>query len=136
MSTQLNIPPGAPEPESRWTDEEVEQLVGRLLQIGVLLATVVVLAGGAMLIATLGGDVPSFRVFRGEASTLRSVSAAVRGAFALDPRGIVQLGLVLLIATPVARVALTLGAFLLQRDRLYVALTTVVLALLLFGLFS
>ena len=56
--------------------------------------------------------------------------------FALDPRGIVQLGLVLLIATPVARVALTLGAFLLQRDRLYVLLTTVVLVLLLFGLFS
>jgi len=48
----------------------------------------------------------------------------------------VQLGLVLLIATPVARVALTLGAFILQRDRLYVVLTTVVLALLLFGLFS
>ena len=50
--------------------------------------------------------------------------------------GIVQLGLVLLIATPVARVALTLGAFLLQRDRLYVVLTTIVLVLLLFGLFS
>jgi uncharacterized membrane protein len=43
---------------------------------------------------------------------------------------------VLLIATPLARVALTLGAFLLQRDRLYVLLTAVVLVLLLFGLFS
>lgn len=136
MSTQLNPPPVAPEPPSRWTDHEVEQIVGRLLQLGVLLATVVVLIGGAMLLATHGGDVASFRVFRGESSTLRSVSAAIRGAFSLDPRGMVQLGLVLLIATPVARVALTLGAFLLQRDRLYVLLTTVVLVLLLFGLFS
>jgi uncharacterized membrane protein len=67
---------------------------------------------------------------------LRSVSAAVHGAFTLDPRGMVQLGLVLLIATPVARVALTLGAFLVQRDRLYVVLTTIVLVLLLFGLFA
>jgi len=114
----------------------VEQLVGRLLQVGVALATIVVLVGGAMLLVTHGGDVPSFRVFRGASSTLRSVSAAAHGARALDPRGMVQLGLVLLIATPVARVALTLGAFLLQRDRLYVALTTLVLALLLFGLFS
>lgn len=114
----------------------MEQIVGRLLQLGVLIATVVVLIGAAMLLATHGGDVASFRVFRGEASTLRSVSAAVRGAFSLDPRGMVQLGLVLLIATPVARVALTLGAFVLQRDRLYVLLTTVVLVLLLFGLFS
>jgi uncharacterized membrane protein len=48
----------------------------------------------------------------------------------------VQFGIVLLIATPVARVALMLGAFVLQRDRLYVALTAVVLALLLLGLFS
>ena len=114
----------------------MEQLVGRLLQVGVAIATAVVLLGGAMLLATHGGDVPSFRVFRGTSSTLRSVSAAARGALAFDPRGMVQLGLVLLIATPVARVALTLGAFILQRDRLYVVLTTVVLALLLFGLFS
>jgi len=114
----------------------VEQLVGRLLQIGVMIATVVVLAGGAMLIATHGGSVASFRVFRGESSTLRSVSAAVHGALTLDPRGVVQLGLVLLIATPVARVALTLGAFLVQRDRLYVMLTAIVLVLLLVGLFS
>ena len=116
----------------------MEQLVGRLLQVGVLLATVVVLAGGALLIATHGGDAADFRVFRGESSTLRSVSAAVQGAFTLDPRGLVQLGLVLLIATPVARVALTLVAFLMQRDRLYVVLTAVVLGLilLLVGLFS
>lgn len=122
--------------EPRWSDHEVEQLVGRLLQLGVLIATVVVVAGAVMLIATHGGDVMNFSVFRGEASTLRSVSAAMRGALTLDPRGMVQLGLVLLIATPVARVALTLGAFLIQRDRLYVMLTAIVLVLLLFGLFS
>jgi uncharacterized membrane protein len=134
VSTLRNPAPG--EGESRWSDHEVEQLVGRLLQIGVLVATVVVLIGGAMLVAAHGGSVADFRVFRGESSTLRSVSAAVRGAFTLDPRGMVQLGLVLLIATPVARVALTLVAFLIQRDRLYVVLTGVVLVLLLFGLFA
>lgn len=136
MSAPSNPEPAPRSRAPRWTDHEVEQLVGRLLQIGVLIATVVVLTGGAMLIATHGGGVADFRVFRGESSTLRSVSAAVRGAFTLDPRGVVQLGLVLLIATPVARVALTLVAFLLQRDRLYVVLTAVVLVLLLFGLFA
>jgi uncharacterized membrane protein len=130
------LPPPDTKPTGRWSDHAVEQIVGRLLQVGVAVATVVVLLGGAMLLATHGSDVPSFRVFRGASSTLRSVSAAARGAVALDPRGMVQLGLVLLIATPVARVALTLGAFILQRDRLYVMLTTVVLVLLLFGLFS
>lgn len=136
MSASLNPDPAPRERKPRWSDYEVEQLVGRLLQLGVLIATVVVLAGSAMLLATHGGDIVNFRVFRGESSTLRSVSAAAHGALTLNPRGMVQLGLVLLIATPVARVALTLGAFLVQRDRLYAVLTTIVLVLLLFGLFS
>jgi uncharacterized membrane protein len=46
----------------------------------------------------------------------------------------VQLGLVLLIATPVARVAMSLVAFILQRDRVYVVVTLIVLAVLIFSL--
>ena len=115
-------------------DRRVEQVIGRLLQAGVLLAAAVVLAGGAAYLASHGGARADFRVFRSEPSALRSVTGIVRGALALDSQAIVQLGLVLLIATPVARVALTLVAFLLQRDRLYVAMTAVVLALLLYSL--
>ncbi len=122
-------------PAGRWSDHEVEQLVGRLLQVGVLIAAVVVAIGGAMLLAQYGHDVADFSVFRGESSMLRSVGAIAQTAFTGDARAITQAGIVLLIATPVARVALTLVAFLLQRDRLYVALTAIVLVLLLFGLF-
>jgi uncharacterized membrane protein len=126
------------EPRARrgWSDHEVEQVVGRLLQVGVLLASAVVLAGGVMLLARHGGEVPSLAEFHGAASHLRSVGGAFRGLREGNPRAIVQFGIVLLIATPVARVALTLGAFALQRDRLYVALTALVLVLLLVGLFS
>lgn len=116
------------------SDREVEQLVGRLLQAGVLLAALVVLVGGLLLLAHHGREIPDFSVFHGEAAALRGVVSIVGAAFSGDRRAIVQLGLVLLIATPVARVALTLGAFLLQRDRLYAALTTVVLVLLVYGL--
>jgi uncharacterized membrane protein len=126
------------EPRARrgWSDHEVEQVVGRLLQVGVLLASAVVLAGGVMLLVRHGGEVPSLSVFRGAASHLRSVGGAFRGVLDGNARAIVQFGIVLLIATPVARVALTLGAFALQRDRLYVALTALVLVLLLYGLFA
>lgn len=118
----------------RFSDHEVELLVGRLLRIGVFLAAIVVALGGAALLVSHGGERPDFSVFRGEESALRSVGAIVRGALDGDSRAVVQLGLVLLIATPVARVALTLVAFVLQRDRLYVALTASVLALLVYGL--
>jgi uncharacterized membrane protein len=45
-----------------------------------------------------------------------------------------QLGLFLLIATPVARVVFSLLAFAIQRDHLYVGITLVVLAVLTFSL--
>jgi uncharacterized membrane protein len=122
------------EPEGRWSDHRVEQIVGRLLQIGVLISAAVVIIGGAALLAQHGRTAADFSVFRAAPSGLQTVSGIVRAALSLDSRAIVQLGLVLLIATPVARVAMTLVAFMLQRDRLYVALTALVLALLLYGL--
>jgi uncharacterized membrane protein len=115
-------------------EKEVEQLVGRLLQLGVLLAATIVMLGGTALLARYGRQPADFRTFRDEPSQLRSLAGIVRGALAFDSRAVIQLGLVLLIATPVARVALTLGAFLLQRDRLYAALTALVLLLLTYGL--
>lgn len=118
----------------RWSDHEVEQVVGRLLQVGVLVAAFVVAVGGAMLLADHGRARADFSVFRGESSPLRGVGAIARAAFKGDSRAVAQLGLVLLIATPIARVAFTLVAFVIQRDRLYVALTGLVLALLLYGL--
>jgi uncharacterized membrane protein len=118
----------------RISDEAVEQLVGRLLQVGVLLAAAVTLAGGILLLAQHGRSPADYGTFRGEPYYLRSLSGVLRTAFSMDSRAIVQLGLVLLIATPIARVAFTLVAFALQRDRVYVGVTLLVLALLLFGL--
>jgi uncharacterized membrane protein len=115
-------------------DERVERVIGRLLQIGVLLAALVVVIGGVLLLAQYGSLPAGFRTFKGEDPTLKSIGGIVGAALRGDSRGVVQLGLVLLIATPVARVALTLGAFIIQRDRLYILTTTIVLALLLYGL--
>jgi uncharacterized membrane protein len=65
---------------------------------------------------------------------LDSVHGVVGGALELRSRWVVQLGLLLLIATPIARVGLSLAAFARQRDGTYVAITALVLALLLFSL--
>ena len=134
MATRHAPPPERTAPTGAWSDDRVEQLVGRLLQAGVLLAAVVVIVGGATVLAMHGGEAPAFGEFLGTAPGLRSLLGIVRGVLALDAPSIVQLGLVLLIATPVARVALTLVTFALQRDRLYVVITTIVLAVLAYGL--
>ena len=62
------------------------------------------------------------------------MTGIVREAVSLNPLGLIQFGLLLLIATPVARVAFSVAAFALQRDRTDVAVTLFVLAVVLLGL--
>jgi hypothetical protein len=80
-------------------------------------------------------DEMSRRAFRGEPAELRSPRGIVEAALMLRGRGIIQLGLLLLVATPVARVFFSALAFVWERDYLYVVLTLVVLVVLLFSLF-
>ncbi len=117
-----------------WSDQQVDDAVAALLRTGVHLAAAVVLLGGLVYLARHGGERPHYGVFHGEPSDLRTMGGILGDAASFSGRGIVQLGLVLLIATPVARVALSLLAFGLQRDWTYVLLTAVVLALLLASL--
>ena len=126
--------PSQPDARARWTDDQVDQLLGNLLRIGVIVATIVAVIGGVLLLAQRGLAPASGHVFSGEPPELRSVGGILRGVAAWHPDAIVQLGLVLLIATPVARVAMSLVAFILQRDRVYVIVTTIVLAVLIFSL--
>ena len=119
---------------ARWSDEQVNQLIGNLLRVGVIIAAIVAAIGGALYLAQHGQQVADYREFRGEPPELRSLRGILSSALALHSPAIVQLGLLLLIATPIARVAFSLGAFLIQRDRVYVVVTSIVLALLLFSL--
>jgi uncharacterized membrane protein len=116
------------------SDDQVDQILGNLLRIGVIIATIVAAIGGVLYLAQHGLDQADYHVFRGEPTELRRVGGIVRGALGLNARAVVQLGLVLLIATPVARVAMSLVAFALQRDRVYIVVTSIVLALLIFSL--
>ncbi len=116
------------------TDERLEQMVGALLRAGVLVSAAVVLAGGIWWLAVTGGAPPEYDQFRGEAADLRNVGLLLRSLAHPRPETLIQLGLVLLIATPVARVALALLAFLLERDRTYIAITVIVLGVLLYSL--
>jgi uncharacterized membrane protein len=119
---------------SSMNDERLEQLLGDLLRAGVMLSGVMVLAGGILYLLRHGSAVPHFQVFSGEPSDLRHLRGIVRAAVALQGRGLIQLGLVLLVATPVTRVFISLVGFAIQRDRTYVVATLIVLAVLLYGL--
>ncbi len=118
----------------RWSDERVEAWIGMLLRSGVILAAIVASIGAVFFIAHYGARRADYHTFRAVPAGLDSVAGVVAGALALRSRWIIQLGLLLLIATPIARVAFSLVAFVLQRDRMYVLVTALVLGLLLFSL--
>lgn len=110
------------------TDERLEEIVGNLLRAGVIVSAAVMIAGGAWYMATQGMSAPHYSVFRPDVRGIRSLASLPA------PEAVMLGGLLLLIATPVARVVLTLAAFLFSRDRTYAAITLVVLIVLLFSI--
>jgi uncharacterized membrane protein len=119
-----------------WDDKQVEEIIGLLLRAGVLIAAAVVMVGAVIFLVRHGGSRESYRTFAGEPEWLRSPHQIIDNAMHLSGRAIIQLGLLLLIATPVARVAFSAVAFLLERDYLYVVITLIVLGTLMFSLFG
>jgi uncharacterized membrane protein len=117
-----------------WDDHRVEATIGTILRWGVILAASVVQAGGIWYLIRHGGDAPNYSVFHGEPSSLNSLSGILHGMMAGQSRALIQFGLLILIATPVARVAYTLAAFVLRRDHAYMAITSIVLAVLIYSL--
>lgn len=116
------------------TDQKLEVAIGRMLQIGVMLAAVVVFLGGILYLRQVTGPRPDYSHFTGVAERFRSPAEIVSYAFHGRARDIIQLGILLLIATPVARVVLAAVGFLIERDRLYFWVSLIVLAVLLYSL--
>ncbi|BAY49975.1 hypothetical protein SAMD00079811_76040 (plasmid) [Scytonema sp. HK-05] len=120
----------------RWTDQQVEITISILLRIGVTLAGAIVVVGGILYLIHNGRDIPKDHIFRGEPADLRQIPGVLNDVLALRGRGIIQLGILLLILTPVARVAFSVFAFWQQRDQLYIIVTLIVLVVLIHGLLA
>ncbi|MGB8770196.1 MAG: DUF1634 domain-containing protein [Candidatus Korobacteraceae bacterium] len=119
-----------------WDDQRIEIIIGGLLRTGVILAAAVVLCGGALYLARHGHEIANYRSFHGEPAALESVGAIFRSTATLSGRAIIQLGLLILIATPVVRVLFSAIAFAIERDYMYVVITLIVLGILLYSLFG
>jgi len=117
-----------------WTDEQLEKAISTLLRTGVSISAAVVLAGGIYYLFKYGLQPPEYYVFHGEPEKFRSVTGIFRSVFQLSSRGIIELGLLVLIATPIARVAFSLLAFALEKDRVFVGITLIVLVILMYNL--
>ncbi|HEY2840029.1 MAG TPA: DUF1634 domain-containing protein [Pirellulales bacterium] len=121
---------------SEWTDEQVDQWIGRLLQLGVMLSATLVAAGGIWYLAGHANAPADHEQFHGEPASLRDINDILVSIGRLNSLDLIQLGLLTLILTPIARVAFTVVAFVVRRDYVFVAITLLVLAILLATLFG
>ncbi|MBI5876373.1 MAG: DUF1634 domain-containing protein [Chloroflexi bacterium] len=119
---------------------KIELFIAQLLRIGVLISFVIVLIGivGVIVTDQTGyhtinlNDLDSIIAYRaGHPDFPNTVGDVLSGVLGFKPYAVISLGLLVLIAIPVVRVAVSIAAFMRQRDWLYVGITVFVLVMLL-----
>ena len=118
------------------TDKDVALIVGQLLRAGVVTSSVIALIGGIIYLIAHGADTPHYTKFIGAPKNLRHINGIIDGLLVFDARAIIQMGILVLIATPILRVMLSAIAFAIEKDYLYVVITLIVLSIIAIGMFG
>ncbi|MEX6691287.1 DUF1634 domain-containing protein [Danxiaibacter flavus] len=121
---------------SYWEQKDVEKLIGRLLRTGVVLASIVAFIGGIFYLYIYGKGQPQYHEFIGAAEPMRHMKGILQGVAQTDGAAIIQLGVVILISTPIVRVAFSALAFFIEKDYKYVLITFIVFCVIMFSMIS
>ena len=116
-------------------DLKMEIAISRMLRAGVSAAAFVVLVGWILYLWQAHGIEPSYLHFHGVPSPADRFTPVFEGVRHLNSRSIIRLGILLLIATPILRVAFCVYSFAVQKDKLYVVVSGIVLTVLLYSFF-
>jgi len=119
----------------------MNKILGIVLRSGVILSGAIIAIGTALFLANHSlDDTSAYLAYNPglipHGNFPASLTSIGSGLASLDPSSIIQLGFLVLLATPVARVALSLFLFVAEKNRLYVYLTAAVLAILLFSMLA
>jgi uncharacterized membrane protein len=112
-------------------DADLEKIIGNLLRYGVVASSLIVLTGGIVYLIRHGGQAPAYHEFKGEPDKMKEPLLMWQAVLRKEGRPLIQLGLVVLIATPIARIAFSIIGYLLEKDYLYTVLTVIVLLVIL-----
>ena len=114
---------------------DIQQLIGNTLRWGVILACLLATIGGVYYLMQHGLDpVPDYRHFDVASAAAQTnyttLGGLWQGILHGDAASCVQVGVIVLILTPIARVVLSLFDFIVEQDWLYVAITAIVLTVI------
>ncbi len=110
--------------------QEMETTIGNFLRAGVIAAASTVFLGGIIYLIRHGSAQAHYQVFQHGPEYLRNVQGILGNASTFHGRGLIHLGLLLLVATPITRVALSIFMFARKKDIPYVVITSIVFCIL------
>lgn len=119
---------------STTSEKQMESSIATMLLVGVITSAILVCLGGLLYLFNRSHVATDYSLFRPDKVTLQNIPAIIRGAARLDSASLVQLGILFLVATPVARVVFCVVGFLRQKDHLYVVVSSSVLGILIYSL--
>ncbi|KEQ30769.1 DUF1634 domain-containing protein [Pedobacter antarcticus] len=122
--------------KKKLTDYDMQQLIGQVLRVGVILSGTIAGIGGIWYLFQQGSGTPHYGTFTGEPAGFTSLTGIYKGILTGSAAEIIQLGVVILIATPIIRIIFSLFSFILEKDGLYVIITLIVLSVILFSMFG
>jgi len=120
----------------RIKDKDIQAIIGWILRVGVAVSMLLVFAGGVLFIFRHGHSIPAYKPFKGVPLFIHDIHGIINGVLDFRGQAIIQLGITLLIATPIIRVAFSAVAFLLEKDYLYTIITVIVLLIILGSMVS
>ena len=117
-------------------DQTMVIILSNILRSGVFIAGAIVIIGAFFFLVRHGSEVPNYQIFKPDTFSLSDFKDLFKGIIALRSASIMELGILMLIATPVLRVCFSVLAFIYEEDYLYVVFTIIVLLVLIFSFFS
>lgn len=114
----------------------MQLLLGKVLRAGTIISISVVFLGGMFYLYRHGHSIANYREFKGIPDFVRLSPQLFSGAMSLKGQAIIQIGIILLIATPIVRVIFSAIGFALEKDYLYVGISFLVLLIIFFSALS
>jgi uncharacterized membrane protein len=122
--------------KAKFKDRDMQVIIGWILRVGVTLSMVIVFIGGIIYLSNHGQSTPDYHEFKRVPYFIHNTEGIISGVLNLKGQAIIQFGILLLIATPVLRVIFSAVGFMIEKDRLYTAITLIVLLIILASMLS
>lgn len=112
-------------------DKNLAIVIGNIMRWGVIVSLSLTFLGGVIYLLAHPNEIISYKEFvEADYSIAEIFSKTFSGVLSFDGEALIIFGILLLFATPVIRVLFSLIGFILEKDKLYILITLIVLAII------